>query len=136
MTILGPSGCGKSTLLRILTGILPASAGEIHLTGRRIEALPPERRDIGMVFQSYALFPHMTVEDNVGFGLRMRAFRTLSAANASSRALAICELEALARRMPGTCPAGSSSGSLSLAPSCWSLDFSSSTNRCRTSMPN
>ena len=100
VTILGPSGCGKSTLLRILTGILPASAGEIHLTGRRIEALPPERRDIGMVFQSYALFPHMTVEDNVGFGLRMRGVPNPERGERIGRALAICELEALARRMP------------------------------------
>ena len=56
VTILGPSGCGKSTLLRILTGILPASAGEIHLTGRRIDTLPPERRDFGMVFQPTRCF--------------------------------------------------------------------------------
>nr|WP_234903320.1 ATP-binding cassette domain-containing protein [Agrobacterium vitis] len=72
VTILGPSGCGKSTLLRILMGISEASSGEIRLAGKRIDKLAPEARDIAMVFQSYALFPHMSVAKNLGFGLKMK----------------------------------------------------------------
>ena len=72
VTLLGPSGCGKTTLLRILAGLLAPDAGRISLGGRDITGVPPNRRNFGMVFQSYALFPHMTVEENVGFGLSVR----------------------------------------------------------------
>ena len=67
---VGPSGCGKSTLLRMVAGLEVVSAGEIHLDGRRIDALPPGERGVAMVFQHYALYPHMTVHDNMAFGLR------------------------------------------------------------------
>ena len=72
LTLLGPSGCGKSTLLGLIAGTIEGGEGEIHIAERRVDGLPAERRDIGMVFQSYALFPHMRVYDNVAFGLRMR----------------------------------------------------------------
>ena len=72
VAILGPSGCGKSTLLRMLAGITPATSGTIDMAGRDITQLPPEQRNIGMVFQSYALFPHMTVRQNLAFGLKMQ----------------------------------------------------------------
>src|ERR1700712_1324978 len=72
VTFLGPSGCGKSTALSIVAGLIPATEGEIKLNGERIDHLPPEKRGFGMVFQNYALFPHMTVYDNVAFGLMMR----------------------------------------------------------------
>jgi spermidine/putrescine transport system ATP-binding protein len=72
LTILGPSGCGKTTLLRLIAGFEPLSAGRIALNGRDVAGLPPEQREVNTVFQSYALFPHMTVFDNVAFGLRMR----------------------------------------------------------------
>jgi spermidine/putrescine transport system ATP-binding protein len=72
VTILGPSGCGKTTLLRLIAGFEPLSAGTIHLNGRDVATTPPEGREVNTVFQSYALFPHMTVFDNVAFGLRMR----------------------------------------------------------------
>ena len=65
VTLLGPSGCGKTTVLRTIAGLESADAGEILLDGRPIQALPPHRRRIGMVFQNYALFPHMTVGENV-----------------------------------------------------------------------
>lgn len=74
LTILGPSGCGKTTLLRLLAGFAAPSSGSIVLAGRPIEAVPPHRRPVGMVFQKLALFPHMTVEQNVAFPLRMRRF--------------------------------------------------------------
>jgi putative spermidine/putrescine transport system ATP-binding protein len=70
--LLGPSGCGKTTLLRLIAGFIQPTAGRILLQGKDIAGLPPEKRDMGMVFQDYALFPHMSVFDNIAFGLRMR----------------------------------------------------------------
>src|SRR3954462_6865922 len=72
VALLGPSGCGKSTALNCIAGLLSLSAGSIRLDELRIDELPPEKRGFGMVFQNYALFPHMSVRRNVGFGLRMR----------------------------------------------------------------
>ena len=70
IAFLGPSGSGKSTLLRIIAGLETADAGEVWLEGRRIDRLPPGERGVAMVFQHYALYPHMTVRDNMAFGLR------------------------------------------------------------------
>lgn len=69
-TLLGPSGCGKTTLLRTVSGFVGPSAGSVHINGRNVSAFPPEDRGIGVVFQNYALFPHMSVYDNVAYGLR------------------------------------------------------------------
>jgi multiple sugar transport system ATP-binding protein len=71
MVLVGPSGCGKSTILRILAGLEDVTAGEIYIGGRQVTDLPPKARDIAMVFQNYALYPHMDVEQNLGFGLRL-----------------------------------------------------------------
>ena len=100
VTILGPSGCGKSTLLRILTGISQPSGGEIRLGGKRIDQAPPEARDIAMVFQSYALFPHMSVAKNLGFGLKMKKVGKDERARRLAHALEICNLTGLVDRMP------------------------------------
>ncbi|MGV1987317.1 ABC transporter ATP-binding protein [Agrobacterium sp. 22-221-1] len=100
VTILGPSGCGKSTLLRILTGISQASGGEIRLGGKRIDQVPPEARDIAMVFQSYALFPHMSVAKNLGFGLKMKKVAKDERVRRIAHALDICNLTGLVDRMP------------------------------------
>lgn len=100
VTILGPSGCGKSTLLRILMGISEPSSGEIRLGGRRIDQASPEARDIAMVFQSYALFPHMSVAKNLGFGLRMKKVPKDERARRIAHALEICNLAGLVDRMP------------------------------------
>src|SRR5213080_5292811 len=70
--LLGPSGCGKSTALNCIAGLMQLSGGSIWLDDQRIDTLPPEKRGFGMVFQNYALFPHMSVRRNVGFGLAMR----------------------------------------------------------------
>src|SRR3989440_12940307 len=70
--LLGPSGCGKTTALNCIAGLLPVTGGTISLDHQRIDLLPPEKRGFGMVFQNYALFPHMTVRKNVAFGLLMR----------------------------------------------------------------
>jgi ABC-type sugar transport system ATPase subunit len=72
VVLLGPSGCGKSTLLRIVAGVETPSAGRVFVDGTDITDFPPQKRDVAMVFQSYALYPHMTVRENLGFGLRMR----------------------------------------------------------------
>jgi putative spermidine/putrescine transport system ATP-binding protein len=100
ITILGPSGCGKSTLLRILMGISRPSAGEIRLAGQRIDPLPPETRDIAMVFQSYALFSHMSVAKNLAFGLRMKNVPKAERTGRIAHALEICNLTGLVDRMP------------------------------------
>ena len=72
VALLGPSGCGKTTTLSMIAGFEAPTSGEVRIRGERVEDRPPERRNIGMVFQNYALFPHMTVAGNIGFGLRMR----------------------------------------------------------------
>src|SRR4051794_41949479 len=71
VALLGPSGCGKSTALNCLAGLLPLTGGSIWLDDARIDGQPPEQRGFGMVFQNYALFPHMSVRANIGFGLKM-----------------------------------------------------------------
>jgi multiple sugar transport system ATP-binding protein len=72
MVLVGPSGCGKSTILRMIAGLEEVTAGEIVIGDRQVTDLPPKRRDVAMVFQNYALYPHMTVEENIGFGLKLR----------------------------------------------------------------
>src|SRR5579859_4274235 len=87
MTLLGPSGCGKTTLLNLVAGFLLPDQGEIAIGDRRVTDLPAYRRDIGMMFQNYALFPHMTVARNVGYGLRMRRLPAAEIARRVAEAL-------------------------------------------------
>src|SRR6201747_363606 len=89
IALLGPSGCGKSTALNCIAGLMPLSGGSIWLDKTRIDTLPPERRGFGMVFQNYALFPHMTIAKNVGFGLRMRGVPAAEAATRVTKALKV-----------------------------------------------
>src|SRR5918996_6338867 len=72
MVLVGPSGCGKSTILRLLAGLEEVTTGEISIGDTQVTDLPPKERDVAMVFQNYALYPHMTVEENLGFGLKLR----------------------------------------------------------------
>ena len=72
LVLVGPSGCGKTTALRMLAGLEQITAGEIRIGGARVNETPPRDRDVAMVFQNYALYPHMTVSDNIGFGLKVR----------------------------------------------------------------
>src|SRR5438094_1587232 len=72
MVLVGPSGCGKSTILRLLAGLEEVTAGEISIGDQVVTDLAPKERDVAMVFQNYALYPHMTVEENLGFGLKLR----------------------------------------------------------------
>ena len=85
LVMVGPSGCGKSTLLRLIAGLEHADAGDIVFDGKRVNDLPPRDRDVGMVFQSYALYPHMTVRENLAFPLRSPIAWWCSTRAASSR---------------------------------------------------
>src|SRR6187401_997804 len=85
--LLGPSGCGKTTALNCIAGLLPVTGGTISLDENRIDLLPPEKRGFGMVFQNYALFPHMTVRRNVAFGLRMQGVSASESAPRVAKAL-------------------------------------------------
>lgn len=100
VTLLGPSGCGKSTLLRCIAGLTSVDSGQILLQGQDIVPLPPQKRTIGMVFQSYALFPNMTVEKNVAFGLKMQKLAASEIQQRVMEALALVELTDFARRYP------------------------------------
>ncbi|GED84411.1 ABC transporter ATP-binding protein [Streptomyces sp. 6-11-2] len=106
VALLGPSGCGKSTALNCLAGLLPLTGGQIFLDGERIDQLAPERRGFGMVFQNYALFPHMTVRNNVGFGLKMAKVPRAEAAERVTRALDMVQLTAHAHKRPGQLSGG------------------------------
>jgi putative spermidine/putrescine transport system ATP-binding protein len=108
VTLLGPSGCGKSTLLRCVAGLTEVNGGSIHLDGQDLLPLPPQKRGIGMVFQSYALFPNMTVAQNVAFGLRMQRVPQAESARRVAEVLALVELEALADRYPQQLSGGQS----------------------------
>ena len=100
VTLLGPSGCGKSTLLRCIAGLTPVDEGTILLDGQDIVPLSPQKRGIGMVFQSYALFPNMTVEQNVAFGLRMQKVNANDSHNRVTEVLQLVELNDYAKRYP------------------------------------
>lgn len=100
VTLLGPSGCGKSTLLRCLAGLTEVDRGAIMLADQDITQLPPQRRGIAMVFQSYALFPNMTVEQNVAFGLRMQRLARDEVQQRVQEVLTLVELQGFATRYP------------------------------------
>jgi putative spermidine/putrescine transport system ATP-binding protein len=100
VTLLGPSGCGKSTLLRCIAGLTPVNSGKILLDGHDLVPLTPQKRDIGMVFQSYALFPNMTVEQNVAFGLRMHKVAKDQSQQRVAEVLQLVELKDFASRYP------------------------------------
>jgi len=99
-TLLGPSGCGKTTLLRTIAGFNRHDAGAIEFDGKRIDNVPAHLRNIGMVYQDYAIFPHKSVAENVAFGLAMRRTPRTESASRVSRALALVQLDNLASRMP------------------------------------
>ncbi|MDO5657436.1 MAG: ABC transporter ATP-binding protein [Paracoccus sp. (in: a-proteobacteria)] len=103
---VGPSGCGKSTLLRIIAGLEDASAGDILLDGRRVNDLPPARRELAMVFQSYALYPHLSVRDNMGLALKQAGMAREAIRDAVARGAAMLGLEPLLDRRPAELSGG------------------------------
>ncbi len=105
-SILGPSGCGKTSLLRLLAGLEEPDSGEIFLDGELINYTPSYRRDVNMVFQNYALFPHMNVHDNVAFGLRIKKVKRDQIEDRVSKALELVELPDMGPRRPGQLSGG------------------------------
>ncbi|MYM55262.1 ABC transporter ATP-binding protein [Thalassovita mangrovi] len=105
-TLLGPSGCGKTTLLRCIAGFEDVSEGSIRLHGEDIAPLPPHKRPVNTVFQQYALFPHMTVLENVAFGLLRRGWSAMDANGRAREVLALVQLSDFARRSPGQLSGG------------------------------
>ncbi|NLT57504.1 MAG: ABC transporter ATP-binding protein [Clostridiales bacterium] len=106
ITLLGPSGCGKTTTLRIIAGLEQPDSGRVLLEGRDVTGVEPNRRDVNTVFQNYALFPHMTVEDNIGYSLRLRKRPRADIRRAAEEALALVQLEGYGRRMPNELSGG------------------------------
>lgn len=104
--LLGPSGCGKTTLLRLIAGFYPPDSGEILFNGRNMNAVPPHRRNTGMVFQSYALWPHLNVAENVGYGLDVREVGAKEKAERVAEALSLVRMESYAGRTPNQLSGG------------------------------
>ena len=129
MVLLGPSGCGKSSALRMIAGLEPITAGTVAIDGRAINHVPAKDRDIAMVFQSYALYPHMTVRDNLAFGLRRAE---VPRDEIDRRVASVAEKLGLAPFSPASpmrSPAASASGWRSAGPSCAIPRSSCSTSR-------
>jgi spermidine/putrescine transport system ATP-binding protein len=105
-TLLGPSGCGKTTLLRLIAGFEQPSAGEILLNGKPVEHLPPYQRAVNTVFQSYALFPHMSMAENIAFGLEMRGATKAKIAGVVEEMLALVKMTGLGNRRPSQLSGG------------------------------
>src|SRR5579863_4222487 len=106
LVLVGPSGCGKSTLLRMIAGLEDATDGTISIDGRDVTDLPPRSRDVAMVFQSYALYPHMSVRENLGYGLKVRKTPKKEAAERVARAAKLLGLEEMLDRKPGQLSGG------------------------------
>jgi multiple sugar transport system ATP-binding protein len=106
MVLLGPSGCGKSTTLRMIAGLETITAGKLSIDGREVNNVPAKDRDIAMVFQSYALYPHMTVEDNLAFGLRRRGVPKAEITRRVAEVAAMLGLDGLMARRPGALSGG------------------------------
>src|SRR5438067_1039477 len=105
-SLLGPSGCGKTTTLRCIAGFEALSGGSISLHGERLDGKPPHRRDVGLVFQNYALFPHLTVFDNIAFGLRLRRLGKPEIADRVGRILQLVDLAGMTGRFPAQLSGG------------------------------
>src|SRR5258705_11013487 len=117
LVLLGPSGCGKTTTLRMIAGFVEPSGGSATIGGTDVTHLPPWRRNTGMVFQSYALFPHMTVAENVAFGLEMRKLAKTEIAARAREVLRLVRLEGYAERLPRELSGGQQQrGALAPAP--------------------
>jgi spermidine/putrescine transport system ATP-binding protein len=106
LTLLGPSGCGKTTTLRIIAGFIDPTAGRVLIDGRDLIQLPPSRRDIGMVFQNYALFPHLTVAENIAFGMKQRGASLEARRRRVTELLDLVQMPAFGERYPAELSGG------------------------------
>ena len=136
LVVLGPSGSGKSTLLRVVAGLEPVTGGRVHLAGRDVTTLRPGRRNVSMVFQTYALFPHLNVLDNITFGLEVRDTKRSAAREAAVRRPGRRAAPTCSTGGPASCRAVS--GNASRWPVLWSAVPTRScwTSRCPTSTPS
>ncbi len=106
VTLLGPSGCGKTTTLRLIAGFVFPMTGHIILDGRPLDDVPPNRRDMAMVFQSYALFPHLNVFENIAYGLKVKKFSASEIRHRVAEALSLTNLTGLEQRAPNQLSGG------------------------------
>lgn len=106
LTMVGPSGCGKSTVLRIISGLESPTSGDIYIAGERVNLLPPKERNIGFMFQGYALFKHMTVADNIGFGLKLQKVPSSKRKKRVADLISLVGLDGLEARRPGQLSGG------------------------------
>ena len=136
VVFVGPSGCGKSTLLRMIAGLERISDGRVKIDGRVINDMPPRERDVAMVFQNYALYPHMSVRENIGFALEQRRMSRAEIDQRVTEAARILDLSALLDRRPKSSRAASASAWRWAAPSCAIRRRSCSTSRCPISTPS
>jgi len=136
MVFVGPSGCGKTTTLRMVAGLEEITSGEISIGERVVNDLPPKDRDIAMVFQNYALYPHMSVYDNMAFGLKMRKFPKPEIQKRVQDAAEILGIQELLKRKPRQLSGASASAWPSAGPSCAIPRCSSSTSPCPTWTPS
>jgi ABC-type sugar transport system ATPase subunit len=135
LVVVGPSGCGKSTLLRVLAGLETVSAGTIRIDARIANDFSPQARNVAMVFQDYALYPHMTVRANLAFPLRMRALSRAAAAQRIGEVAALLDIVPLLG-CRSTSPAASGSVWRWAVPWCATRASSCSTSRCPISTPS
>ena len=129
VVLVGPSGCGKSTTLRMIAGLESISGGELSIGGRVVNQLPAKQRDIAMVFQNYALYPHMTAYANMAFALELRKLPKPEIEQRVRDAARVLGIEALLVKRPARCPVASASGWLWAEHWCVSLRCSCSTSR-------
>lgn len=134
VTLLGPSGCGKTTTLRLLAGLEHPTSGRILIGGKDVTNLPANERDVSMVFQSYALFPHMSSLDNVAYGLESSGLKKAEARERAEEGLKLVGLAGMGHRLPAELSGGSSSAWPWPARSCWNHRFCFWMNRFQTSM--
>ncbi len=132
VVLVGPSGCGKSTVLRMIAGLEDITAGDIRIGGQRMNDVPPKDRNIAMVFQNYALYPHMTVEQNMSFGLRLRKVAKAEIRSKVERAAGILGISDLLGRRPRELSGGSASVWPWGAPLSGTRRYSFSTSRSAT----
>jgi len=136
LVLVGPSGCGKSTTLRLIAGLETAGSGDIFIAGKLVNNIPPKDRDISMVFQNYALYPHMNVYDNMAFGLKLRKYPKDKIRARVNEAADILEIGDLLTENQSSCPADSDNGLLLGVRLCESHRCFFSMNRFPISMQN
>ena len=136
LVLVGPSGCGKSTLLNTIAGLEPISSGEIRIGDQVVNHLHPSKRDIAMVFQSYALYPNMSVAENIGFGMEMRGVAKPDRERLSRPSRKLCRSSICWTGAPANCRGDSGSALLWAARSFDGPVSFCSTSRSRTSMPS